>query len=228
MKITTFTASIVILIATALNTMPRIIQFAPPPKYFYDSETRKGVYNAEFPTGPPNSGLKEKASLCKYGGALIDLTSFLYTVQEIMTKCGGHGWDAQYFLPYVAGIMTSQSTAGATWTAVVDVITANLPGGLANMTRNDFITLIRQYTSEITELVNVGDQALDSLRDVQCANIKSRQFVDQQMEPKALFEELRKFLNILELVDTSNGVPAINSHQVKVIYCEMWSRHAQN
>ena len=167
--------------------MPRVIQFAPAPKYFNDVETRNGVYNAKFPTGPPNSGLKEKVSLCKYGGALIDLTSFLYTVQEIMTKCGGHGWDAQYFLPYVAGIMTTQSTAGATWTAVVEAITANLPGGLANMTRNDFITIIRQYTAETTELVNLGDQAFDSLRGIQCANIKSQNFEDQQMEPKALF-----------------------------------------
>ena len=48
------------------------------------------------------------------------------------------------------------------------------------------------------------------------------------MEPKPLFEELKKFLSIKDLLETSNGVPAINSHESKLKYVGMFSQHAQD
>ena len=120
--------------------MPNIIKFAPTLNYFNAVENCNETYLAQFPSGLPNSGLKEVVCLCKFGRNLADITSFLYMVQMIIARCSSHDWAAQYFLSYVAGIMMEQTNAEATWSAVVNAL-----GALDNLTKNEFKTAIQEY-----------------------------------------------------------------------------------
>ena len=75
--------------------------------------------------------------------------------------------------------------------------------------------------------VNLGNQVFDSLRGIQHSTHLSRNYIDQLMEPKPVFEELRKYLNLCGLFETNNGVPAIDSYEVKVKFVGMFGSHAQ-
>ena len=204
------------------------LKFAAKASYFERVGEQNGVYPAQFPTGPAGMRLREEVPLVKFSGNISELTSLLTTVQTLVEMMEpdsplvvDHQYHARHLVPYVSGIMMDEPKR--TWRAVVSAL-----GALNNLTLDEFKEAIQDFTSDVFGKANLGDLVFRQLDKVKHRDLMSRNFVNQLMEPKPIFEELKKYLTLSELLETSNGVPAIDSYETKLAYAQIFSPHARD
>ena len=137
-------------------------------------------------------------------------------------NCVDYNWDAREILRTVKGLFISGSRVLDTWRAVRDA-----KAGQIN-TVAEAQEVVQDFLADLFGETNLGDTAFDALRRVQHSNLLSGDYKDQLMEFPAMYNHLCNYLCHMKYLETTNGVPAIGSHDVKIVSITMLSPHQRD